>query len=263
MKKIYSLLIASVLTTIVSFPVRAASFKWSFSNVTPIAGGKVIFIRRVDGTYRDPVTGIEDRWVSALFNPPLAVPPSQRVTSNVSDSPTGQSPNNYHLIGDDPGLISDFTLAFLVDEGGSFKMLDLGEASQSRGFVGDNEFLVPGLFSDNRDIYVAVDLTQWLNSPMMIPPEEAITLTNGMSDRLPGFLVSTSPIEFDMASGFTTSSPVNDTVYARGVLDGSAAPVPEPSTVLGSGMILGFTALSKKKYSRKQKKAKTLEKQTS
>lgn len=38
-------------------------------------------------------------------------------------------------------------------------------------------------------------------------------------------------------------------------------PVPEPLTILGSSMALGFGALFKKEYSRKQKKAKTLVKQ--
>jgi hypothetical protein len=37
--------------------------------------------------------------------------------------------------------------------------------------------------------------------------------------------------------------------------------VPEPITIMGSGLALGFGALFKTKYSRKQKKAKSLEKQ--
>jgi hypothetical protein len=37
--------------------------------------------------------------------------------------------------------------------------------------------------------------------------------------------------------------------------------VPEPLTILGSGIALGFGALFKKEYSRKQKKVKSLEKQ--
>ena len=39
------------------------------------------------------------------------------------------------------------------------------------------------------------------------------------------------------------------------------APVPEPLTILASGVSLGFGALFKKEYSRKQKKVKSLEKQ--
>jgi len=37
--------------------------------------------------------------------------------------------------------------------------------------------------------------------------------------------------------------------------------VPEPLTIMGSGLGLAFGALFKKEYSRKQKKAKSLEKQ--
>jgi hypothetical protein len=242
------LLLAAALLTVMPSAVHADPFKWSYSNVTPVAdGGKVAFIHRVDGTYTDPTTGKEtERWVAQNFGVPgLAVPPRTKATSNVSESPKGTSPTDYHIIVDDPGFTTDTTLAFLVGSTGSFRMLDLGQASRSRGFIDDNEFLVPGLSSDTMDIYAAVNLSQWLSSLAPITPNQAITLTNGVSDLLPGFLVSASPIAFNMTSGFTASDLVSGTVYERAILDGSA--IPEPSTLALLGIsILGVLAFRRR-----------------
>jgi len=224
------------------YSAKADNYRWSVSNPHR-SGEKNIFISEIDGTYTDPNTGQEiERWESQRFNPPLTLRPGFKVSSNVHDSPNLRSPNDYHVISTDPGFTSDFWLAFLAGSPGNFRMLDLGDASRSRGFVGDNEFTVPALFSDNLDLFVAIDLSRWLDSPTNIAPGQAITLTGGMSDLLPGFLVSTAPISFNMESGFTTDSPLSGTVNANGILDGSAIPEPSSLVLTGIGgiMMLGY-----------------------
>jgi len=59
-------------------------------------------------------------------------------------------------------------------------------------------------------------------------------------------------------SGETSYTPTGGTT---GLITGQISSVPEPLTILGSGIGLGFGALFKKKYSKKQKKVKSLEKQ--
>jgi hypothetical protein len=62
--------------------------------------------------------------------------------------------------------------------------------------------------------------------------------------------------------GVTTfNSTGNTTGSIKPYIEPYIAPVPEPLTILGAGVSLGFGALFKKEYSRNQKKVKSLEKQ--
>jgi len=230
--------------------VLAVDFRWSYTNVNP--SGKLTRIFRVEGSYRDPVTNNEEKWDvygSSLY--PLYVAPNQRVSGIVKPSPiTQKNPNNYHLYGDDPGRNFDISLAFVSSDGGNLNFLDLAEASALRGFSGDNEFFAPGLYSDTTDIYVSVDLTKWLNNPTVIANGEQINLINGVSEQLPGFLISTSPITFNELLGFTTNDPLNGTVTKTGILDGSSVPVPwetDALPVVGSTVLFGLGVWTKRK----------------
>jgi hypothetical protein len=64
---------------------------------------------------------------------------------------------------------------------------------------------------------------------------------------------------FSLSFPLPNSNPNESTFMITGKHE--AEPVPEPLTILGSGFALGFGALFKKEYSKKQKKAKGLEKQ--
>jgi hypothetical protein len=135
------------------------------------------------------------------------------------------------------------TLAFLEGSVG-----DLGEADLSlftQAFVGDDEFLAPMLFDEDgaQNLFVAVDLMQWLNFGSSFQPGDEFLISNGVSPLLPGFLVSTSPIAFDPSLGFTTTTPANVLAVVGGLLDGQAVPTPHsPTFVLVAGGIvsLGF-----------------------
>jgi hypothetical protein len=65
------------------------------------------------------------------------------------------------------------------------------------------------------------------------------------------------------SSTLTASSSTNSTDDTTGTVSPItvAKAVPEPFTILGSGVALGFGALFKKEYSKKQKKVRSLEKQ--
>lgn len=78
----------------------------------------------------------------------------------------------------------------------------------------------------------------------LVPVGASSTLTASFSTTSSG---SVSPITIA-----TTTSALPITV---------AKAVPEPFTILGSGVALGFGALFKKEYSKKQKKVRSLEKQ--
>jgi hypothetical protein len=60
--------------------------------------------------------------------------------------------------------------------------------------------------------------------------------------------------------GIKSEAELKPTGETTGSITPYVAPVPEPLTILGSGLSLGFGALFKKEYSRKQKKVKSLEK---
>jgi len=63
----------------------------------------------------------------------------------------------------------------------------------------------------------------------------------------------------DLYTFFLSSGSPNSTFTITGKHE--AEPVPEPLTIFSSGIALGFGALIKKEYSRKQKKVRKLEKQ--
>jgi len=65
------------------------------------------------------------------------------------------------------------------------------------------------------------------------------------------------PVIVDITGEVTYTS----TGETTGSITSSITPVPEPLTILASGVSLGFGALFKKEYSRNQKKVKSLEKQ--
>jgi hypothetical protein len=138
-------------------------------------------------------------------------------------------------------VFTESTLAFLAGSPG-----DLTEADLSLGtsfFVEDAEFLVPMLYDKDgiQNLFVAVDLTQWLSFFTPFSVGEEFTISGGVSPLLPGFLVSTTEIGFDPAIGFTTNNPATLTVVAGGTIDGRTVPFPSTAAMLTAG--LAFLAL--------------------
>jgi hypothetical protein len=123
------------------------------------------------------------------------------------------------------------TLAYIGQVNGTLDELDLGSASSL--FANFDEFLAPMFSRSNGgDLFVFVDLTQWLSAPssFLPTPGEMFSIVSGTSSLLPGFLFSTSTIDFVPGTGLVTASPLNgENVFARAFIDGQA--VPEPSTL--------------------------------
>lgn len=127
-------------------------------------------------------------------------------------------------------------LAFLGNDNGVLDMLDLGSAADL--FAGRSGFILPELAHETDDIYVAVDLTQYLSAPIDFNYGDEFLFSGGVNESLAGFLVSSSPISYESGVGFYTDDGINARLYVRGGIDGHA---PEPATlVLLLLPVLGF-----------------------
>ena len=126
----------------------------------------------------------------------------------------------------------ELTLAFIGEVDDVPGKLDLAAAFDF--FLPLTEIIAP-LFVDvaGADLFAAVDLVQWLSLATPADLVSTFSITQGTNAALPGYLFSTSPIGFDPAVGFTTSTPFTGDVSVAGLVDGT---IPEPSTM----MLLGI-----------------------
>jgi len=145
------------------------------------------------------------------------------------------------------------TLAFIGEENGVRTELPLAELTKL--FVGTSEFDVPFLraVDDVTDLYVAVDLTQWLSSPAVFSEGDIFSFLDGISPDLPGFLVSTSPITGFL--DFTISSGYSGQAIAVATIDGQVLPEPASITLLVIS-ILGVLSLRLRTTHTHEKKLK-------
>ncbi|CCI04651.1 exported hypothetical protein [Microcystis aeruginosa PCC 9443] len=155
--------------------------------------------------------------------------------------------------------ITETTLAFIGEVDGVLTELDLSAATSL--FVGFDPFLVPSLNNQTLDLFVAVDLVQWLsNNPFTPGIGDTFDVANGVSSLLPGFLFSTSEISFVPGTGFVNNAPFNGQVSFNGlVIDGQVV-VPEPTSTL-SLLALG-TLGAASTLKRQLKPSKSTEKET-
>lgn len=132
---------------------------------------------------------------------------------------------------DDP---TTMTLGVIEGSPGSLSLSNLGDGILS--LFGYDEFLVPGLTSTTTDLFIGVDLMEWLNNSTPFNKGDLFTFVNGVSSSLSGFIVGTSEISFSSTQGWTTANPYTGSATADATIDGAA--VPEPSTLflLGSGL---------------------------
>jgi hypothetical protein len=129
--------------------------------------------------------------------------------------------------------LSSTELAFLglVDGTLSELNLDVGIA-----IFGD--ILVPGLNNATTDLFIAVDLTQWGLHPTSFGPGDVFSISAGLSDDLPGFLIGTSPVTLG-PNGFETANPFTGTVFVGALIDGeSAVAGPGPVILLTSALLV-------------------------
>lgn len=230
-----------------------APFQWSF--IPPAAPGSLqVFESFNNGTVVKPVTRASIRQgntISVGPIPPKLTGNEDRVYGTLS--PTATDYRIRYTIGDP--FFSDTTLAFLAtnEETGSLEQVDLGLMTEF--FVGDEGFLVPLIYDtdsllglSSQDLYVAVDLTQWLllGEPFSVgdPP---ISVSGGRSAALPGFLVAlpaadgSSPIVFDPLEGFKVADPLllfNGQASIGGTIDGHRVPEPNALALVAAGLLL-------------------------
>jgi len=144
---------------------------------------------------------------------------------------------------------SETHAAFLGEVDGVFTEmnLDVGIAL----FAGENvDFTYPLFFHDTRDLFIGIDLTQWLSFPTPFSPLQSFSFQNGTSDLLPGVLVGTAPVTLG-PNGFESTAPFTGDAFVRAVGDGSFAPVPEPSTFIlwaaGIGLIGSYSTIRQRR----------------
>jgi hypothetical protein len=155
--------------------------------------------------------------------------------------------------------VTTTSLAFLGKVDGVPGQLDLGAAMQL--FVGSEEFFAP-LLSDQtgRDLFVGIDLTQWLSFPTSFEILDEFSFVDGMSEQLPGILIGTSPVTYDSTLGmFVTDDPATGEFLVTGKIDGRTATVPEPEATLG---LLAFSILGTTSALRRIGKQKSIDKET-
>ncbi|MEP7364056.1 MAG: hypothetical protein ABI972_12440 [Acidobacteriota bacterium] len=130
----------------------------------------------------------------------------------------------------DKDPVTSTTLAFLGDVDGANGQLDLAAAIAL--FMGNSTSFFAPMFLDTlgeRDLFVGIDLVQWLSFGMPFAPGLFADFVNGMSEEYPGVIVGFSPVVYDQISGqFTTDDPATGSFEIVGSIDGSTT-APEPS----------------------------------
>src|SRR5262249_20918036 len=97
------------------------------------------------------------------------------------------------------------------------------------------------------NLYVGIDLTQWLSLPTPFTDGQPFNFTSGMSDELPGILVGTSPISFDPAVGFTAANPFSGMLHVQETIDGQVVPEPSSAALLVVGLVAMLTLARRSK----------------
>lgn len=160
-------------------------------------------------------------------------------------------------------LRTETHLGFVSEDNGSFFLEDYTEELISKLGVG-TEYFLPNLENfetgGELNIFIGVDLNQWLTSTPQFEIGDTFDFVNGLSNELPGFIAGTSPIQFSPTQGWFTEQPFTGSLTTTGTIDGDSMPVPESSStsyLLFFG--LGGLALTLK---RKLKSSKSPRKET-
>jgi hypothetical protein len=178
------------------------------------------------------------------------VKPGESAESKTLPKRNGKDPTDY-LVSAAGSAATQTTLAFLgtVEDAPGISELEL--ASMTELLLGDGSFLVPMLRDPDGllPLFVFVDLLQWIEAGATFDPLQSFSLVEGISDLLPGFFVSTSPITLNADGSFQGAAFIGAAVAAAGI-DGRALEVAEPSTI--SITALSFLVLLLRKFLHRQ-----------
>ena len=93
----------------------------------------------------------------------------------------------------DPDPVTTTTLGFIGEINGELNLLDL---SSGISIYHPGEFFAPQIESLTSDLFVFVDLVDWLTFPHSFGAGDLFDFAAGRNQNLPGFLVASGPIEF-------------------------------------------------------------------
>lgn len=138
--------------------------------------------------------------------------------------------------------ITHATLSFLGEADGVPGQLDLALGAYL--FAGDDEYVVP-MFLADQDLYMAVDLVQYLSNPAQFSIGDMLDFIDGVNPLFPGVLLSNEPTTYDPLTGYSTSNPYTGSALVSGIIDGKSV-VPEPLTIALIGIGLAGLAASRR-----------------
>lgn len=199
--------------------------RWSFTNSKDHEIDLYISASYADGTSQSL-----EKWH------PGTVAPGKRAEGDLPKSSLGLPPTDVNVI--PVGSFSAATtLAFIGDVDGTVSEIDYGVGIEY--FTGGEEFVVPYVESATQDLYVFVDLTQWLSFPYSFNNDEIFDFNDGINSLLPGFLVATAPINFIPGQGlvYDATTLYSGSLKTVGIIDGKI-PESDTLTLVGLGIVV-------------------------
>lgn len=156
---------------------------------------------------------------------------------------------------DDPGVISNTKLGFISGPSDSLFLENYADSIQRVG-----EFIAPLLFSEDgvTDIFIGIDLNQWIDSEAEFEIGQTFDFIDGFSSELPGVIAGFSEILFSPLEGFFTENPATIPLVATAKADGKTVPEPNSNFSLLALGTLGAGSI----FKRKLKPSKSTEKET-
>ncbi len=124
-------------------------------------------------------------------------------------------------------------LAMVTGSPGSYTMPNLESAVTS--LAGNNRIAVPDFASSFFDVFVTIDLDNYVMGGGFVPPlDSTLPVMGGHIPGMPGVSIGLTPFEFDPVNGWYTTTPFTGQVTAIGEM-GLQSPAPGSVALLALG----------------------------